>query len=70
MRRDPRLAEIAREAELVIPEKAVVVGAALLGKPLKAHVGGSMLAMALLPHCAEKGTAFFSWVRVRRWSRR
>lgn len=59
MRRDPRLAEIVREAELVIPEKAVVVGAALLGKPLKAHIGGSMLAMALLPHCADKGHSIF-----------
>ena len=59
MRRDAHLAEIARAADMVIPEKAVVVGAALLGTPLKAHVGGSMLAMALLPHSEEKGHSIF-----------
>lgn len=59
MRRDVRLAEIARAADLVIPEKAVVMGAALLGTPLKAHVGGSMLAMALLPHSEKKGHSIF-----------
>ena len=57
--RDAHLAEIARAADLVIPEKAVVVGAALLGTPLKAHVGGSMLAMALLPHSERKGHSIF-----------
>lgn len=48
-----------RASDLVIPEKAMVVGAALLGRPLKAHVGGSMLAMALLPHLEKKGRSIF-----------
>ena len=59
MKRDLRLAEIARRADLMVPEKAVVVGAALLGTPLKAHVGGSMLAMALLPHSEKMGYSIF-----------
>jgi len=50
---------LARAADLVIPEKAVMVGAALLGTPLKAHVGGSMLAMALLAHSEKKGYSIF-----------
>jgi N-acetylglucosaminyldiphosphoundecaprenol N-acetyl-beta-D-mannosaminyltransferase len=59
MHRNPRLAAIMRKADLVIPEKAVVIGAAVLGTPLKAHVGGSMLAEALLPHSEKMGHSIF-----------
>lgn len=55
MNRDARLAEIVRGAHLVIPEKAIVMGAGFLGTPLKEHVGGVMLAIALLPIAAERG---------------
>jgi len=44
----PALRIILRQAELVIPEYAVVWGCRVLGRPLKAHVGGSMLVQALL----------------------
>ncbi len=59
MKRDARLAGIGKRADLMVPEKAVVIGAALLGTPLKGHVGGSMLAMALLPHSQQKGHSIF-----------
>jgi N-acetylglucosaminyldiphosphoundecaprenol N-acetyl-beta-D-mannosaminyltransferase len=45
----PALKTIVRQAELVIPEYAVVWGCRALGKPLKGHVGGIMLLKALLP---------------------
>ena len=45
----PALRKIVRQAELVIPEYAVVWGCRTLGRPLKAHVGGIMLLKALLP---------------------
>src|SRR5215469_6979792 len=59
MKRNARLAEIGRRADMTIPEKAVVIGTAILGTPLKGHVGGSMLAMALLPHSERKGHSIF-----------
>jgi N-acetylglucosaminyldiphosphoundecaprenol N-acetyl-beta-D-mannosaminyltransferase len=59
IRSDKRLRQITRAAELVVPEKAVVMGAALLGTPLKEHVGGIMLAMALLPHAEKQGHSIF-----------
>lgn len=43
------LRRIMRQAELVIPEYAVVWACRVLGKPLKGHVGGIMLLKALLP---------------------
>jgi N-acetylglucosaminyldiphosphoundecaprenol N-acetyl-beta-D-mannosaminyltransferase len=46
---DPNLAELICQAELVIPEWAVVWGCRMLGSPLRAHVGGIMLLKALLP---------------------
>lgn len=45
----PALKKIVQQAELVIPEYAVVWGCRALGKPLKGHVGGIMLLKALLP---------------------
>jgi len=45
----PDLKKIIRQAELVIPEYAVVWACRMLRKPLKAHVGGIMLLKALLP---------------------
>src|SRR6267378_3188779 len=45
----PALKKIVRQAELVIPEYAVVWACRMLRRPLKAHVGGIMLLKALLP---------------------
>jgi N-acetylglucosaminyldiphosphoundecaprenol N-acetyl-beta-D-mannosaminyltransferase len=45
----PALRIIVRQAELVIPEYAIVWGCRVLRRPLKAHVGGVMLLKALLP---------------------
>ena len=59
IRSDKRLLQITRAAELVVPEKAVVMAAAFLGTPLKEHVGGIMLAMALLPHAEKQGHSIF-----------
>ena len=53
MRRDPRMASIAQKADLVVPERVLVIGAALIGKPLKSDVCGVALAIALLPHCEK-----------------
>jgi len=53
MRRDPRMAKIAQQADLVVPERVLVIGAALLGKPLKSDVCGVALGKALLPHCEK-----------------
>jgi len=47
--REPRLKNLLRQAELVIPEYAAIWASRSLGKPLKAHVGGIMLLKALLP---------------------
>ncbi len=45
----PALKKIVRQAELVIPEYAIVWACRTIRKPLKAHVGGIMLLTALLP---------------------
>ncbi|MCK4395664.1 MAG: WecB/TagA/CpsF family glycosyltransferase [Candidatus Marinimicrobia bacterium] len=55
MERDKRLNQVVKQAHLVIPEKAIVIGSRILGNPLKAHVGGIMLVKALLPVAAKKG---------------
>jgi N-acetylglucosaminyldiphosphoundecaprenol N-acetyl-beta-D-mannosaminyltransferase len=47
--RVPALKKIVRQAELVIPEYAVVWACRTLRRALKAHVGGIMLLKALLP---------------------
>lgn len=51
--RNKNLARFMREADLVVPEYAVVWGAGRLGKRLT-HVGGIMLLKAFLPYAAEK----------------
>jgi len=58
-RRNPRLAEVMRAADLVIPEWAVVWAAAKLRMPALHHVGGITLAEALLPVAAEEGMRIF-----------
>ena len=55
MQYDHRLAHIVLNAELVVPEKAIVLGSRLLGTPLKAHIGGVMLLKALLPVAENHG---------------
>ena len=55
MAQDPKLADIVKKAEMVIPEYAVVWGAKKLGTPLRGHVGGVMLLKEILPVANEKG---------------
>lgn len=55
MARQPRLHQIVHNADLVIPEWAVVWGAKQLGLPLLEHIGGIMLVRAFMPFAAEKG---------------
>ncbi len=47
--RIPALNKIVRDADLIIPEYAVVWACRKMGRPLKGHVGGIMLLKALLP---------------------
>lgn len=54
MAHNERLREIVANSDLVIPEYAVVWGAAQLGQPLRGHIGGVMLLQALLPVMAER----------------
>jgi len=59
IRHDPRLAIIARQANLVIPERILVLTSALLGPRLKSDVRGVAIAKALLPHCEKMGHSIF-----------
>ena len=52
--RDPKLRDILLQAELVIPEYAIVWGARVLGTPLVEHVGGIMLMRRILRAAIEK----------------
>lgn len=55
MERDEKLAQIVRGADLIIAEKAILLGARILGTPLKDHIGGIMLLKAFLPHAEARG---------------
>lgn len=59
MSRNAELAAIVRNSDLIIPEWAVVWASHMLGPPLLAHVGGSMLAEALLPVVTARGYRLF-----------
>lgn len=59
IRHNPHLARIALQADLVIPERVLVLAAAVLGMRLKSEVCGVALAKALLPHCEKKGHSIF-----------
>lgn len=56
---DSRLRYIVKQAHLIVPEKAIVMGSKVLGTPLKEHIGGIMLLKALLPVAAEQGYRFY-----------
>jgi len=55
MSKNERLANFVRNSDLVIPEWAVVWGAARLGSPLKSHVGGISLLKASLCWAEQHG---------------
>jgi len=55
MARHTKLNQIVQNADLIIPEWAVVWGAKQLYLPPLIHLGGIMLTRALMPHAAEKG---------------
>jgi N-acetylglucosaminyldiphosphoundecaprenol N-acetyl-beta-D-mannosaminyltransferase len=57
--RDPRLRQIVTAADLVIPEYATVWASRVLGTPVKAHIGGIMLFMALLDDAGSRGYRMF-----------
>lgn len=59
MERDPRLAAIIRSASLFVPEKAVVIGARVLGLEVRHHVGGIMLLKRFLGCAVQKGYRLF-----------
>ena len=59
MAHHPRLERFVRQSDLIIPEWAIVWGAAQLGTPLKAHVGGVMLLKAAIPWAEENGYRIF-----------
>ena len=55
MSQNSRIDAFVRNSNLIIPEWAVVWGAARLGTPLKAHVGGFTLLKAAIPWAEEHG---------------
>lgn len=55
MARDSALREIVLNANLVVPEWAIVWGARQLGLPPLVHLGGLLLARAFMPYAAQKG---------------
>lgn len=55
MSQNSRIDAFVRHSNLIIPEWAVVWGAARLGTPLKAHVGGFTLLKAAIPWAEEHG---------------
>jgi len=57
--RCPDLRKILWNAELVIPEYAVVWACRTLRKPLKGHVGGVMLLKALMPYLEKERIPVF-----------
>lgn len=59
IRHDPGLAKIAQQANLVIPERILVVASGLLGTRLKSDVCGVAIAKQLLPHCEKVGHSIF-----------
>jgi len=60
VKHNQKLAQIMHDADMVIPEYAVVWGAKKLGTPLKGHIGGVMLFQEFLPVANEKGyTVYF-----------
>ena len=62
--RNRELRVILQQAELVVPEYAVVWGCQVLRTPLKGHVGGIMLLKALLPWLESAGaTVYFLGAR-------
>ena len=54
-----KLANIIREAALVVPEYAVVWGAKKIGRPLTEHIGGIMLMRKLLEESRKKDYRFY-----------
>jgi N-acetylglucosaminyldiphosphoundecaprenol N-acetyl-beta-D-mannosaminyltransferase len=59
MEGNSRVQQIIREAALVLPEKAIVIGGRILGVPVNHHVGGIMLLKAFLVRAEEKGYRLF-----------
>jgi len=59
VKEDEILAKIIKEAEIVIPEYAIVWGAKLLGVPLVEHIGGIMLMRNLLESACECNFKFY-----------
>jgi N-acetylglucosaminyldiphosphoundecaprenol N-acetyl-beta-D-mannosaminyltransferase len=55
MSKDQRLKQFVQGADLVVPEWAVLWGAARLGTPLKSYVIGSALLQAALPWAEKNG---------------
>ncbi len=58
-RKDMLLAQIMRDAEIVIPEYAFVWAAKKLNQPLVEHIGGIMLMRKLLEVGGSQGFSFF-----------
>jgi N-acetylglucosaminyldiphosphoundecaprenol N-acetyl-beta-D-mannosaminyltransferase len=59
MEREPQLVRIMQDASLVLPEKAVVIGAKILGIQAGEHIGGIMLLKSFLRQAAERGYRLF-----------
>jgi N-acetylglucosaminyldiphosphoundecaprenol N-acetyl-beta-D-mannosaminyltransferase len=55
MEKDPKVAEVVREASLCVPEKAITIGSRMLGLGVDNHIGGIMLLKAFLPRAEERG---------------
>jgi N-acetylglucosaminyldiphosphoundecaprenol N-acetyl-beta-D-mannosaminyltransferase len=59
LRRESRLVEIAQQADLILPERVVVMLSRFLRSPLKSDVAGVAFANELLPYCEKKGHSIY-----------
>lgn len=59
LRHDARLRAVLQRSDLIIPEWAVVWGAARVGTPLRGHVGGISLMQRLLAAAPSRGWSVF-----------
>lgn len=59
IRHDQRLKGIVDRADLILPERAIALCSAILGKAIKGDVAGVAFAQALLPYCEDRGYSIY-----------
>ena len=67
MKRDSRLREIIETADMILPERVIVLASRLCGTPLKAYIGNDRLTQAFLPLATKRGYRLF-FLGTRSWA--